>query len=94
MWRDHRFRNEIASKIAAKNELLPRYRANLPMGAQVWLLLCSHVTVARSIPIPQGIEEWRFTFGFDRVFCFASLENQVVEIQRAESSQGSLVTKQ
>jgi hypothetical protein len=87
-------RNEIASKIAAKNELLPRYRANLPTGAQVWLLLCSHVTVSRSIPIPHGIEEWKFPFGFERVFWFASLENKVVEIQRAESAQESFVTKQ
>jgi hypothetical protein len=78
-------RAEIADKIAAKNKLVPRYRANLPTGAQVWLLLYSRVTVSRSVPIPHGIEEWKFPFEFDRVFWFASLENGVVEIQRAES---------
>lgn len=75
-------RSEIASKIAAKNELLPRYRANLPTGARVWLLMHSRVTVSRSVPIPHGIEEWQFPFEFDRVFWFASLENEVVEIER------------
>lgn len=74
---------ELGSKIAAKNKLLQTYRANLPIGAEVWLLLYSRVTVARSIPIPHGIEEWRFSFDFDRVFWFASLENKAVEIQRA-----------
>ena len=86
-------RNEIASKTAAKSELLPRYRANLPAGAQVWLLLYSHVTVSRSVPIPHGIEEWKFPFQFDRVFWFASLENKVVEIQRVESPQERVVIK-
>lgn len=79
-------RTEIADKIAAKNKLVSRYRANLPTGAQVWLLLYSRVTVSRSVPIPLGIEEWKFPFEFNRVFWFASLENGVVEIQRAESS--------
>jgi hypothetical protein len=87
-------RTEIADKIAAKNKLASRYRANLPTGAQVWLLLYSRVTVSRSVPIPFGIEEWRFPFEFDRVFWFASFENGVVEIQRAESGQESFVTKQ
>jgi hypothetical protein len=87
-------RTEIADKIAAKNKLVSRYRANLPTGAQVWLLLYSRVTVSRSLPIPFGIEEWRFPFEFDRVFWFASLENGVVEIRRAESAQESFVTKQ
>jgi hypothetical protein len=73
---------ELSAKIAAKNKLLPAYRANLPTGAQVWLLLYSRVTVARSVPIPHGIEEWKFPFEFDRVFWFACLENKVVEIQR------------
>jgi hypothetical protein len=38
--------------------------------------------VSRSIPIPYGIENWRFEFGFDRVFWFACLENRFVEIKR------------
>lgn len=86
-------RTEIAAKIAAKSELVPRYRANLPKGAQIWLLLFSRVTVSRSVPMPHGIEEWKFPFEFDRVFWFACLENEVVEIQRAESAEAILVTK-
>jgi hypothetical protein len=73
---------EVAAKIAAKNPLVPRYRANLPPGAELWLLLFSRVTVARGVPIPAGIEEWKFRFDFDRVFWFACLENRVVEFQR------------
>ena len=73
---------EIAAKIAAKNPLVQRYRANLPLGADLWLLLFSRVSVARSVPIPAGIEEWKFPFDFDRVFWFACLENRVVEFQR------------
>ena len=69
-------RTKIAEKIAVKNKLVSRYRANLPTGAQVWLLLYSRVTVSRSVPIPFGIEEWRFPFEFDRVFWFASLEKR------------------
>jgi hypothetical protein len=53
---------------------------------RIWLLLYSRVTVSRSIPVPYGIEEWSFPFEFDRVFWFASLENRVVEIRRAESA--------
>jgi hypothetical protein len=79
-------RSEIATKIAAKNELLPRYRANLPTGARAGLLLFS-VTVARSFLIPLGIGDWKFPFEFDRVFWFACFGDEVVEIQRAESAQ-------
>lgn len=80
-------RTELGDKIDAKNKLISQYRAKLPAGAQIWLLLYSRITVARSIPIPYGIEEWKFPFDFDRVFWFASLENKVVEIQRAESEE-------
>jgi hypothetical protein len=86
-------RTEIADKIAAKNKLVSRYRANLPTGARVWLLLYSRVTVSRSVPIPLGVEKWGFPFEFDRVFWFASLENEVVEIQRAESTEKILVAR-
>jgi hypothetical protein len=75
-------RPELDAKIAAKNLLVPQYRANLPPDAQLWLLLFSRVTVARSVPIPSGIEDWKFPFEFNRVFWFACLENEVVEIQR------------
>jgi hypothetical protein len=78
-------RTEIADKIVAKNKLVAKYRANLPAGAQVWLLLYSRVTVSRSVPIPLGIEEWKFPIEFDRVFWFVSLEGGVVEIHRSAS---------
>jgi len=74
---------ELAGKIVAKNPLVPRYRANLPADAELWLLLFSRVTVARSVPIPAGIGEWYFPFDFDRVFWFACLENKIVELQGA-----------
>lgn len=80
-------REQLASRISSKNELLPTYRANLPKSAQVWLLLYSTAAVPRSMPIPRGVEEWRFPFGFDRVFWFTTFENQFIEIQRAESDQ-------
>lgn len=75
---------ELAAKINAKNKLVMRYRENLPRGAGLWLLLFSRPTVARSIPMPYGIERWTFPFDFDRVFWFASLENKIVEILRGE----------
>jgi hypothetical protein len=80
-------REQLASRISAKMKLLPTYRASLPDGAQVWLLLYSTVAVSRSMPIPHGIDEWRFPFTFDKVFWFTCLENEVVEIQRAESAE-------
>ncbi|MGC2245086.1 MAG: hypothetical protein WA609_00660 [Terriglobales bacterium] len=86
-------RTEIADKIAAKNKLVSRYRANLPTEARVWLLLYSRVTVSRSVPIPFGIEEWRFPFEFDLVLWFASLENKVVSIRRAEPLEETFVSK-
>ena len=74
----------LASCIAAKEEKLPAYRRNLPTGAQVWLLLHSGVTVARSIEVPHGISEWRFPFEFDRIFWLSFLGRpELVEIHRA-----------
>jgi hypothetical protein len=78
-------REQLSSRIRAKNELVPTYRANLPKGAQVWLLLYSTLAVSRGMPIPHGVEEWKFPFGFDRVFWFTTFENRFVEIQRADS---------
>jgi len=74
---------QVADRIRAKNKLVRTYRANLPEGAQVWLLLYTSVTVPRSMPIPYGVEDWKITFDFDRVFWFASLERKFVEIGRA-----------
>ena len=73
-------RPQVEARIAAKDKLVQAYRSNLPNGAHVWLLLCTRSTVARSMPIPHGAEEWRITFQFDRVFWFTSLEGKFVEI--------------
>ncbi len=79
-------RPQLAARISEKDKLVPTYRAHLPEGARVWLLLYSGVTVARSMMIPHGIDSWRLPFGFDRVFWFTALEGQFAEIQRAEAA--------
>lgn len=73
-------RPQVEARILAKDKLVQTYRSNLPDGAELWLLLYTGVTVARSMPIPHGIEVWRIPFRFDRVFWFTSLEGQFVEI--------------
>jgi hypothetical protein len=73
----------LSSCIAAKDVKLPEYRRNLPDGAEVWLLLHSGVTVARSVEVLHGVNEWRFPFEFDRVFWFSFLGPEFVEIHRA-----------
>jgi len=78
-------RPQIASRISAKNDLVPKYRSNLPYGAAIWLLLYSRPNVSRSVPIPYGIDQWKFPFKFDRVFWFVVLGSEVVEIQREGS---------
>ncbi|HXM69206.1 MAG TPA: hypothetical protein VN911_20935 [Candidatus Acidoferrum sp.] len=75
--------SELAAKIDAKNPLVSRYRANLARGSQLWLLLFSRVTVARNLPIPAGIGEWKVPFRVDRVFWLECSENKVIEIRRA-----------
>jgi hypothetical protein len=84
-------RLELGVRIAAKDKLVPTYCSNLPNGAEVWLLLYTGVTVARSMPIPHGIEEWRFPFRFGRVFWFVELEGRFVEIQRADVAENVAV---
>lgn len=76
-------RPQVEARICAKNKLVPTYRSNLPPGAQVWLLLYTGVTVARSMMIPHGAEEWAMPFQFDRVFWFTSLDRTFLEIRRA-----------
>ncbi len=76
-------RPQVEACISAKDKLVQTYRSKLPDGAQVWLLLYTGVTVARSMPIPRGIESWHIPFSFDRVFWFASLEGQFAEIRRS-----------
>jgi hypothetical protein len=82
-------RQQLAARIKAKNKLLPTYRRNLKEGAAVWLLLYTDASVARSMSIPFGIEEWEFQFDFDRVFWFTSLEREVVEIKRGGFSEAA-----
>jgi hypothetical protein len=79
-------RPQVAARIGDKDKLVPTYRANLPAGARVWLLLYTGVSVARSMMIPHGIEEWKFPFRFDRVFWYADLEGRFAEIQKADSA--------
>ncbi len=73
-------RETLGSAISAKNKLVPAYRMNLARGAKVWLLLYSTASVSRGMPIPHGIEDWRFDFDFDRVFWFVCLGNEFAEI--------------
>jgi hypothetical protein len=75
-------RRQFAARITAKNKFVSRYRECLPRGAQVWLLLYTRVDVSRSMPIPYGIDEWRFPFDFEKVLWFTFLEKQIIEIRR------------
>jgi hypothetical protein len=75
-------RSQVEVRIAAKDSLVWTYRSNLSREAKLWLLLYSGMTVARSMPIPRGIDSWFVPFQFDRVFWFASLDRQFVEIQK------------
>lgn len=80
---DHIY-EQLAERIKEKDALVSRYRANLMSNSQVWLLLYTGVTVARSMSIPYGIEQRSFPFSFDRVFWFVDLENQYVEIRGSD----------
>jgi hypothetical protein len=73
--------SQLADSIESKEKLLPRYRANLP-SVPIWLLLHSCWDVARSVPMPHGIREWSYPFGFDRAFFFSSSSVCVEEIHR------------
>ena len=72
---------QLADRIGAKNKLIGAYRKNLSRRARIWLLLYSTVSVSRSMPIPAGIENWRFPLEFERVFWFTCLDGWV-EINR------------
>jgi hypothetical protein len=73
--------HQLGLRIETKSKRLPEYRANLP-NALIWLLLYSCWDVVRSVPMPDGIREWSFPSGFDRVFFFVSSSQCVEEIQR------------
>jgi hypothetical protein len=72
----------LASRINAKSSRVSKYRANLPKGASVWLLLYSSVGVARGVPIPHGLADFRARSNFDRIFWFDALRNEVAEIRQ------------
>ncbi len=72
---------QLASRISAKNKLLPRYRARLPHSA-IWLLVYSGVAVSRGVPIPHGMSERTFPFDFEKVLFFSCLSDEVVEIPK------------
>lgn len=46
---------QLASRIEEKNKLLPQYRANIPTGAPVWLLLYSLPGIARGMELPHAL---------------------------------------
>jgi len=75
---------QLASRISAKNKLLPRYRARLPHSG-IWLLVYSGVAVSRGVEIPHGMGEWTFPFSFEKVLFFSQLSGAVVDIQRSNN---------
>jgi hypothetical protein len=77
-------RPQLAARVRDKDKLVPTYRANLPVGGKLWLLLYSGVGVSRSMMIPHGIETWTFPFRFDRVFWFTALEGRFAKVQRED----------
>jgi hypothetical protein len=77
---------QLSARICDKDELVPTYRANLPAGGRIWLLVHTGVTVARSMMIPHGIATWEFPFRFDRVFWFTAFEGKFAELQRIHST--------
>jgi hypothetical protein len=81
----HQIHQRLSDRIRAKNELFPIYRANLP-NAPIYLLIFSCIEISRGVPIVHGIEEWTFPFDFDRVFFFAGLDCQVVELRKNQSA--------
>ena len=74
--------DSLLTELQKKNKKVSTYRKCLPCGALVWLLLYTRPGVSRSVPIPYGIDEWRFPFDFERVFWLILEERRVVEIQQ------------
>jgi hypothetical protein len=73
---------QLADRIAEKNKNVPTYRAQLPICAEIWLLIYTGVGVTRSVPVPHGIEQWKVPFDFDKVLWFVFEEERVIELQR------------
>ena len=77
-------RRQLAQRIAAKNKKIEKYRAGLHPCAQIWLLLHTGSSVTRHVAVPHQIQEWRFSFDFEKVFWFVFEENRIIEVQRAD----------
>jgi len=75
--------SDVATRIAAKNRLLPQYRQRLP-GWKIWLLLATEIRVLRSVYIPSNISEWRFTFDFDRVLLMP-WDEDVIDLPQSDT---------
>ena|GEM_PF-1686465 len=73
---------QIAERISEKNKKIPQYRECLPSCARIWLLLYTRSSVTHYVPIPRQIQEWRFSFNFERVFWLVFEENRIIEIQK------------
>src|SRR5271167_2037357 len=56
---------QLNSTIRRKNTLVSKYRANIP-DCPIWLLIASGSSVARGVPIPNSIDEWKFAYDFDK----------------------------
>jgi hypothetical protein len=70
--------DHLASTIKTKNDLLPKYQANLP-GCPIWLLIYSGPSIAEGVPIPR-MDGWTFNFSFDKVLLFSGMDNRVFQI--------------
>ncbi len=77
-------RQQFAERIAEKNKKIPKYRECLSPCTQIWLLLYTRSGVTRYVPIPRQIQEWRFSFDFEKIFWFVFEENRIIEILRAD----------
>ena len=77
-------RQQLAQRIAAKNQKIQNYRTGLQPCAQVWLLLHTGSSVTRHVAVPIQIREWRFSFDFEKVYWFVFEQNRIIEIQRAD----------
>jgi hypothetical protein len=71
---------DLAAKIEEKNRLFDKYRANL-LGCPIWLIIYSGPSIAEGVPIP-CMDDWRFSFAFDKVLLFSGMDNRVFEIMR------------
>ncbi len=77
---------QLASRIAAKNQRVSEYRRRLP-GWEIWLLFATRFPVLWSVSIPREVMSWRFSCDFDRVF-LSSWEDGVLELQTVKAVAG------